>query len=64
MWRYLGRRLLISMATVIGIVIIVFFIVRVLPGDAAIVRAGPYANEQKVAEIRQQYGLSDPIPVQ
>jgi peptide/nickel transport system permease protein len=64
MWRYLGKRLLISVATVVGIVIIVFFIVRVLPGDAAVVRAGPYANEEKVAEIREQYGLSDPIPIQ
>ena len=64
MWRYLGKRLLISMATVVGIVVIVFFIVRVLPGDAAVVRAGPYANEEKVAEIREQYGLSDPIVVQ
>ncbi len=61
MWRYLGRRLLISVATVVGIVIIVFFIVRVLPGDAAVVRAGPYANEEKVAEIAERYGLSDPM---
>jgi peptide/nickel transport system permease protein len=61
MWRYLSKRLLISVATVVGIVIIVFFIVRVLPGDAAVVRAGPYANEEKVAEIREQYGLSDPM---
>lgn len=64
MWRYFGKRLLISLATVVGIVVIVFFIVRVLPGDAAVVRAGPYANEEKVAEIREQYGLSDPIVVQ
>jgi len=64
MWRYFGKRLLISVATVVGIVVIVFFIVRVLPGDAAVVRAGPYANEEKVAEIREQYGLSDPIVVQ
>lgn len=64
MWRYLGKRLLISVATVVGIVIIVFFIVRVLPGDAAVVRAGPYANEEKVAEIREKYGLDDPILVQ
>lgn len=61
MWRYLGKRLLISVATVVGIVIIVFFIVRVLPGDAALVRAGPYANEEKVAEIAERYGLSDPL---
>jgi peptide/nickel transport system permease protein len=63
-WRYLTRRLLISVATVIGIVIIVFVIVRVLPGDAAVVRAGPYASNEKVAEIRAQYGLDDPILVQ
>jgi peptide/nickel transport system permease protein len=61
MWRYLGKRLLISVATVVGIVVIVFFIVRVLPGDAALVRAGPYANEEKVAEIAAKYGLSDPM---
>jgi len=64
MWRYFGKRLLISVATVVGIVVIVFFIVRVLPGDAAVVRAGPYANEEKVAEIRAQYGLDDPMPEQ
>jgi peptide/nickel transport system permease protein len=64
MWRYLGKRLLFSVVTVFGIVVIVFFIVRVLPGDAAIVRAGPYANEEKVQEIRDAYGLSDPIAEQ
>ncbi len=64
MGRYLGKRLLISVATIVGIVVIVFFIVRVLPGDAAIARAGPYANEEKVAEIRDKYGFDDPMPVQ
>lgn len=61
MWRYLGKRLLISLGTVLGIIILVFFIVRVLPGDAAVVRAGPYANEEKIEQIRERYGLSDPI---
>jgi peptide/nickel transport system permease protein len=64
MLRYLGKRLLVSVATVLGIVIVVFFIVRVLPGDAAVVRAGPYATEEKVEEIREAYGFSDPILVQ
>jgi ABC-type dipeptide/oligopeptide/nickel transport system permease component len=64
MWRYFGKRLLVSVATVVGIVIVVFFIVRVLPGDAAVVRAGPYANEEKVQQIREQYGLDDPILLQ
>lgn len=64
MWRYLGKRLLISAGTILGIAIIVFFIVRVLPGDAAVVRAGPYANEETIQEIRDRYGLSDPLPEQ
>ena len=64
MWRYLGRRLLVSVVTVAGIVVVVFFIMRVLPGDAAAVRAGPYASEEKLEQIREQLGLSDPVPVQ
>ena len=35
-----------------------------LPGDAAVVRAGPYATEEKVQEIRDAYGLSDPMAEQ
>ena len=64
MWRYLGRRLLVSVVTVAGIVVVVFFIMRVLPGDAAAVRAGPYASEEKLEQIREQFGFSDPMPVQ
>ena len=53
-----------SVVTVAGIVVVVFFIMRVLPGDAAAVRAGPYASEEKLEQIREQLGLSDPVPVQ
>ena len=64
MWRYLGKRLLISIGTILGIIVFVFFIVRVLPGDAAAVRAGPYASDEKIDQIRDKYGLDDPVPVQ
>ena len=64
MWRYLGKRLLVSVGTVAGIVVVVFFVVRILPGDAAAVRAGPYASEEKLEQIRDQFGLSDPLPAQ
>ncbi len=64
MWRYLARRMLISVATIVGIVVVVFFIVRVLPGDAAAVRAGPYASPEKIQNIRDQFGLDDPLPGQ
>lgn len=64
MGRYLAKRLGISLLTILGIVIVVFFIVRVVPGDAASLRAGPYANEARIQQIAEQYGLNDPLPKQ
>ena len=64
MSKYLMRRVGTSLLTVFGIVVVVFFIVRVLPGDAAAVRAGPYANQEMIDRIADKYGLNDPIHVQ
>ncbi|MCH2430900.1 MAG: ABC transporter permease [Acidimicrobiales bacterium] len=64
MSKYLLRRVGTSLLTVFGIVVVVFFIVRVLPGDAAAVRAGPYANQELIDRIADKYGLNDPILVQ
>ena len=64
MKRYIARRIGISALTIIGIVVVVFFIVRVLPGDAAAVRAGPYATKERIAKIAERYGLNDPLPEQ
>lgn len=61
MKRYLAKRLLSSIATVFGIVLVVFFIVRVVPGDAASLRAGPYATQERIDQIAEKYGLSDPL---
>ena len=64
MRRYLAKRLGISLLTILGIVVVVFFIVRVIPGDAASLRAGPYANEERIQQIADKYGLNDPIATQ
>ena len=64
MRRYLLKRTFVSIITVIGIIIVVFFIVRILPGDPALVRAGPYASEKKIQDIRNKFGLNQPIIVQ
>lgn len=61
MRRYLAKRIGISLLTILGIVVVVFFIVRVVPGDAASVRAGPYATEARIDQIADQYGLNDPL---
>ncbi|MFQ5966491.1 MAG: ABC transporter permease [Acidimicrobiia bacterium] len=55
------RRVAISLLTIAGIIVIVFFIVRILPGDGARLRAGPYASPERVEAIAERSGLDDPI---
>lgn len=44
--------------------LIVFVGVRAMPGDAALALAGEERDPQSLAEIREKYGLNDPLPVQ
>ncbi|MDP2701735.1 MAG: ABC transporter permease, partial [Candidatus Rokubacteria bacterium] len=64
MLEYLIQRLAISAVTLAVISLIVFTCVRMIPGDPARVMAGTEADEAGLAEIREKYGLNDPIPVQ
>jgi peptide/nickel transport system permease protein len=61
MKRFLLRRTATTLVTLFGIVTVVFFLVRVLPGDAAVLRAGPYADAERLAAVRAQYGLDKPL---
>jgi ABC-type dipeptide/oligopeptide/nickel transport system permease component len=62
--RYLLRRVGLSLVTLFGIVVVVFVVSRILPGDAAALRAGPYADDERIEQVRQQFGLDQPLPVQ
>ncbi|HEY3067728.1 MAG TPA: ABC transporter permease [Methylomirabilota bacterium] len=64
MAEFLLRRVAISMVTLFVITVIVFTGVRMIPGDPARVMAGTDADEAGLAEVRQKYGLNDPIAVQ
>jgi peptide/nickel transport system permease protein len=61
---FLVQRGLISLVTLFLITIIVFAGVRMIPGDPARVMAGTEADAAGLEEIRQKYGLRDPVPVQ
>jgi peptide/nickel transport system permease protein len=61
---FLVQRTAISAVTLLVISLIVFTGVRLIPGDPARVLAGTDADESGLEEIRQKYGLKDPIPVQ
>ena len=64
MYRYIVRRLLLTIPVVIGVSIIVFGIIRLLPGDPARALAGVTATPEFIEQVREQYGLNDPLPVQ
>ena len=64
MIEFLLRRLLISVVTLFVITLVVFAGVQAIPGDPARVLAGTEADEAGLEEIRQKYGLRDPVPVQ
>jgi peptide/nickel transport system permease protein len=61
---FLIQRGLISLVTLFLITVIVFTGVRMIPGDPARVMAGTEADAAGIEEIRQKYGLRDPIPIQ
>jgi peptide/nickel transport system permease protein len=60
----LARRAFISVVTLFVISLIVFTGVRMIPGDPARVMAGTDADAAGLEEIREKYGLNDPLPVQ
>jgi peptide/nickel transport system permease protein len=61
---FLVQRAAISIVTLFVISMIVFTGVRMIPGDPARVMAGNEADEAGLEEVRQKYGLMDPIPFQ
>ena len=64
MIEFLVRRAFISAITLLLISLIVFTGVRLIPGDPARVLAGTDADASGLEEIREKYGLNDPIPIQ
>lgn len=63
--RYLLRRLLAIVALSFGISVVVFLIIRLIPGDPAIALLGTNAGDPAlVARLHHQLGLDQPIAVQ
>src|SRR6188768_202160 len=68
MYSYIARRLVFGALTVVGVSIMVFVIMRILPGDPLVVIFGPEGFTKLTDEQRANYmrelGLSDPLWVQ
>lgn len=64
MLRFLIRRVLIALPTIILISIFVFALQKLLPGDPLLVLAGEERDPEVLEFLREKYRLNDPIPVQ
>lgn len=61
---YIARRLLATVPVMAMVALIVFAILRLTPGDPAVVLAGDMATPQQLVQIRTQMGLDRPIHLQ
>ena len=69
MTTYIIRRLLIALVVIVIVTLIVFFAIRLLPGDPLIIFLGQQAmqggiSQDELEHLRDVYGLNDPIMVQ
>ncbi len=64
MLHYIGRRCLQLIPVLLGMTLIVFLIIRAIPGDPAQVILGQQATKESIAALRQQLGLDNPWYIQ
>ena len=61
MFRYIVKRILSIIPVLLGISMVVFLAVRLIPGDFATVMLGTQYTEEAAAALREQYGLNQPL---
>ena len=64
MLAFLSQRLLQIIPTLILVSMLIFGLQQLLPGDPALIMAGEERDPKVLEEIREQYRLNEPIPVQ
>src|SRR3954469_4664700 len=64
--RYVGLLLVKTLLVTAAVVVLSFFMIHAVPGDAATVMAGQagYADEAFMKNLRAEYGLDQPLSVQ
>ncbi len=64
MLAYIIRRLIHMIPVVLGVTIITFVVMRVIPGDVAALMLGENATPQDIQKLREALGLNEPIHIQ
>ena len=58
------RRLLATIPVLAIVLILIFSLVRIVPGDPAVTLLGPGATETQIAALRAQFDLDKPLALQ
>lgn len=61
---FLIRRLLLAIPTLIGVLVVVFLLLYVAPGDPVMAMVGERADQETIDRLRAELRLDDPLPVQ
>lgn len=64
MLRYVLKRLLLALPTLLLVSAAVFLLMRLVPGDPAVLMLGDDSDPAQLAQLRAQMGLDRPLPVQ
>jgi ABC-type dipeptide/oligopeptide/nickel transport system permease component len=64
MFRFIVRRILFAIPILLAVFTLVFFVIRVIPGDPAVAALGDYASQEAVEALRERMGLNDPLIIQ
>jgi peptide/nickel transport system permease protein len=64
MARFVARRLLLAIPILLGVSIVVFITIKLIPGDPVSTLLGPNATPQARADLTSRLGLDQPLPVQ
>lgn len=58
---YIGKRLIAAIPVILGLTVIVFLIMAMIPGDPALALLGSYATPENVERINRDLGLDKPL---
>jgi len=61
---FVARRIALAIVVVLGVIVVTFVVVHVVPGDPAATWAGPHASASQIARARKYLGLDRPLVVQ
>jgi peptide/nickel transport system permease protein len=64
MLQYIVRRTVMLLYVLLGVSLTIFLLMRLIPGDPALVMLGERATADRIVEVRRNLGLDQPLPVQ